>query len=99
MKSLVLILGLLALPALAQEPAKAEGKPRPPLNLRLDDATGAAPRITFGPTPATQTKDEREKGLPELGGRTKEEFNRPINPAASGSPIPQPMEPTRNYDR
>lgn len=97
MKPIALILGMLiATAVLAQE--KPAAQPRAPLNLRIDDASSAAPRISFGQAPATQTKDEREKGLPELGGKTKEQYNRPINPGSSGSPIPQPMEPTRNYD-
>jgi hypothetical protein len=99
MKSIAFILGLAAaVAASAQEQTKADTKPRPALNLRLDDATTAAPRITFDQAPSAQTKDEREKGLPELGGKTREEYNRPINPSSSGSPIPQPMEPSRNYD-
>jgi len=98
MKALALMVGLLvALPAAAQEPAKAEPpKPRPALNLRLDDATSAAPRITFGQPPSTQTKDEREKSLPGLGADRQRSLERPINPNASGSPIPKAYDPAGN---
>ena len=94
MRSLALAAGLLAaLPALSQEPVKPEAKPRPALNLRLDETRSAAPRITFGQGAAAQTAEEREKGLPELGGKTSPQFTRPINPNSSGSPIPKSFDP------
>ena len=91
----------LAASAGAQEPSKSEAqKPRPALNLRLDDATSAAPRVTFGPTPSAQTKEEREKGLPELGGKPSDSYNRPISggstSSSSGAVIPTPMDPSVN---
>jgi hypothetical protein len=82
--------------AAAQAPAPEQPKttPKPPaLNLRLDDAAAGAPRITFGSAPSAQTKDEREKGLPELGGKSQLNFDRPINPESRGSPIPKDSNP------
>jgi hypothetical protein len=97
MKAIALLAFALAGTATAQAPApeqpKAAAKP-PALNLRLDEATtGGAPRITFGSAPAAQTKDEREKGLPELGGKSHLNFDRPINPESRGSPIPKDSMP------
>ena len=96
MKALALLALALAGSAAAQAPAPkqphAESKP-PALNLRLDDATGGAPRITFGSPSSAQTKDEREKGLPELGGKPALNFDRPINPESRGSPIPKDSMP------
>ena len=102
MKALAFI-GTMALASgvLAQAPSgeqpKGESKPRPALNLRLDDAS-VSPRISFDKAPSEVTKSEREKGLPELGGKTSDALNRPMDPNAAGSPIPRPMEPARNYD-
>jgi hypothetical protein len=75
-----------------QTPERQERK-APPLNLRLGEGPGASPRITFGPPPSAMTKEEREKGLPELGGQPGK-FDRPINPNSSGSPIPKPFDPS-----
>src|SRR5436190_23784753 len=83
--------------ATAQEAAKNEAPqpPRPPLNLRLDESTFAAPRVTFGTPPATQTKEEREKALPELGGKPNDAYSRPmssgINSATPSGTIPSAM--------
>ena len=95
MKTLLPVLALaLAGSALAEEPAKAEPqKPRPSLNLRLDDSSSGAPRINFDQPTSTQSKAEREKGLPELGGKPALNFDRPINPGSSGSPIPKDSNP------
>jgi hypothetical protein len=80
--------------AVAEEPAKSEPqKPRPSLNLRLEESTSAAPRINFDQPASQQSKTEREKGLPELGGRSTGIFDRPINPNSSGSPIPKDSNP------
>jgi len=94
-KTLLPVLALaLASSALAEEPAKAEPqKPRPSLNLRLDDSSSGAPRINFDQPTSTQSKAEREKGLPELGGKPALNFDRPINPGSSGSPIPKDSNP------
>ena len=81
----------------APEPAKGEPAARPSLNLRLDDASrSAAPRITFERPAAATTKDEREKGLPEMGGKPALSFDRPINPNNSNSPIPKAYDPAGN---
>ena len=96
MKVLLAFLGLALAggAAIAEEPAKGEPqKPRPSLNLRLDESTSAAPRINFDQPPSTQSKSEREKGLPELGGKPAMNFDRPINPNSSGSPIPKDTNP------
>ena len=96
MKAIALLALAFAGTALAQTPAPQQPKaePRPPaLNLRLDEAAVGAPRITFGVPPATQTKEEREKGLPELGGKPALHFDRPINPESRGSPIPKDTNP------
>jgi hypothetical protein len=85
-------------PAAAQStaPPKDETRERPAtkgpaLNLRLDDASRGAPRVTFG-SPDSTTK-ETAKGLPELGGKPSNLFDRPMNPAASGSPFPKDTNP------
>jgi hypothetical protein len=88
--------------ALAQAPEQPKNEPkgRPALNLRLEDAPASSqPRITFGRHDATGKQDTADTGLPDLGGKPSEAFNRPINPDSSGSPIPKPMEPSNNYDR
>jgi hypothetical protein len=96
MKTLVFLLAAaLAGTAAAQDATKSE--PRRPLNLRLDDASSAAPRITFGHAPSAQTKEEREKGLPDLGGKPNEAYDRPASPdKASNSVIPKAMNPETN---
>jgi len=99
-----LILCALAAGAFAQEQPKADAqKPRPALNLRLDDTTSAAPRVTFGPPASTQTKDEREKGLPEMGGKPNQAYTRQVSPsgvnrATSNSVIPSAMDPNLNRE-
>ena len=52
----------------AAEPKAPEqaAKPKAPLKLRLDDATSAAPRVTFGPRESEPQK--AGDGLPALGG-------------------------------
>jgi len=90
--------------ALAEEPAKTDAQTaRPPaLNLRLDDGSSAAPRITFGPSASTQTKEEREKGLPEMGGKPNQAFNRSVAPngvnssTPNNSVIPSAFDPAVN---
>jgi hypothetical protein len=96
MKALATVVALaLAASAAAEEPRKGETAKPPALNLRLDDASRGAPRITFGAPPAAQTKDEREKGLPELGGKPSTDFDRPMSSgSSSGSVIPKPMDPS-----
>jgi hypothetical protein len=96
MKAIALLALVFAGTAAAQAPAPEQSKaaPKPPaLNLRLDEASGGAPRITVGAAPSAQTKDEREKGLPELGGKSHLNFDRPINPESRGSPIPKDSNP------
>jgi hypothetical protein len=93
MKTLAAVITLaLAGSAFAEEPPKNEQKPRPALNLRLDDGSSAAPRVTFGPSSATQTKEEREKGLPELGGKPTRDFDRPVS-SGSSAVIPKAYDP------
>jgi hypothetical protein len=90
----------LACGAMAEEPSKSEQKPRPALNLRLDDATTSAPRVQFGPPASTQTKEDRERGLPELGGNPNDKYNRMLNSgtnkATSKGVIPSAMDPQIN---
>ena len=95
MKTLIaLIACALAAAAAADEPKTESQKQRPALNLRLDETTSAAPRVTFdAPTSAT-TKQEREKGLPELGGRPSRAYERSTAGDAS-SVIPNAMDPYR----
>jgi hypothetical protein len=95
------VLLALAGTAAAQEQTKTEPK-KPPLNLRLDEATSSAPRVTFGSAPASQTKEEREKGLPELGGKPSQAFDRkissPVNSSSGNSVIPSAMDPAINRE-
>lgn len=91
----------LASAAFAQEAAriepKSEPKKPPPLNLRLDDGNSAAPRITFEQQPSAQTKQEREKGLPDLGGKPSHAFDRPTSSSSgSGSVVPKAYDPVLN---
>jgi len=79
--------------ALAEEPAKPEPA-KPALNLRLDDASSAAPRISFEQQRSAQTKEEREKGLPDLGGKPSTSFERPVSSGSSSSGvIPKAYDP------
>jgi hypothetical protein len=99
--SLAVLLALAGTVA-AQEQTKTEPKKPPPLNLRLDEATSSAPRVTFGSAPASQTKEEREKGLPELGGKPSQAFDRkissPVNSSSGNSVIPSAMDPNINRE-
>ena len=85
----------------AQEQTKAEAR-KPALNLRLDEGTSSAPRITFEQQRSAQTKDEREKGLPELGGKPSQAFDRkvssPVNSSSGDSVIPSAMDPALNRE-
>ncbi|HWI37865.1 MAG TPA: hypothetical protein VNU64_15520 [Burkholderiales bacterium] len=76
--------------ALAEDPAKTEAK-KPALNLRLDDTSSAAPRINFEQRPSSQTKEEREKGLPELGGKPSQAYDRPTS-NSRGSVVPKAFD-------
>jgi hypothetical protein len=103
MKILLPILAFaLAGAAFAEDAPKADAqKPKPPLNLRLDESTSAAPRVTFGPPSAAQTKEDREKGLPELGGKPSHSFDKTLSTGSnSSSPttsvIPSAMDPAVN---
>jgi hypothetical protein len=98
MKILLSVLALVLAGTVFAEDAQ---KSKPPLNLRLDDSTSAAPRVTFGPSSATQTKEDREKGLPELGGKPSSAFDKRLsNGTNSSSPntsvIPSAMDPSVN---
>jgi hypothetical protein len=77
-------------------------KPKQPLNLRLDESTSPAPRVTFGPSSATQTKEDREKALPELGGKPSTAFDRKLgsgtNTGISSGVIPSAMDPAVNRE-
>jgi hypothetical protein len=77
----------------AQDPSKSEPQ-KPALNLRLDDGTTAAPRISFDQRPSAQTKEEREKGLPDLGGKPSKAFERPLNSNTSAGTIPKAFDPS-----
>ena len=83
---------VLAASAIAQQPPKKDETPRPALNLRLDDGSSAAPRISFDQQRSSQTKEEREKGLPELGGKPAKDFERPVS-SGSSSVIPKAYDP------
>ena len=86
--------------AAAQEAARTDPKTepqKPPLNLRLDDGTGSAPRINFDQRPSAQTKQEREKGLPDLGGKPSQVYDRPLSSgSSSGAVIPKSFDPVLN---
>jgi hypothetical protein len=91
------ILAACALAGTAAAQGDAKSGSRQPLNLRLDEGTSAAPRVTFGPSPSNQTKEEREKGLPDLGGKPNDAYTRPISsPTSSGAVIPNAMDPATN---
>ena len=79
---------------------KEELSPRPALNLRLDDGSSGAPRINFEQPAGAQTKAEREKGLPELGGKPSTAYERAVSSGAnssnSNSVIPSAMDPSLN---
>ena len=75
----------------AEQPAKPEPN-KPALNLRLDDSSSAAPRISFDQQRSSQTKEEREKGLPELGGKPTKDFDRPVS-SGSSAVIPKAYDP------
>jgi hypothetical protein len=66
--------------------AEQSPKPRPPLKLKLDDATSAAPRITF--TPRDADKKDPAASLPGLGGKPSQAWERP--PSAI---VPKDMNP------
>ena len=96
MRTLV-ILAACALAGSAAAQSEPKSEPRQPLNLRLDDSSSAAPRITFGHPASAQTRDEREKGLPDLGGKPNDAFNRPMSSgSSSGAVIPNAMDPSTN---
>jgi hypothetical protein len=57
----------------AEEKATAQ-KPRAPLKLRLDEANGPAPVITF--TPRDPAKADPAATLPTLGGRPSSALDR-----------------------
>jgi hypothetical protein len=86
-------------PALADEaapsraPAADPEKARPPLKLRLDDTTSAAPRITFEPRERTGNPTPPDT-LPALGGRTLPPFEQKAAPGAKGSPYPPDTNPS-----
>jgi hypothetical protein len=79
--------------AAAEEPAKKSEPAKPALNLRLDGASSAAPRITFDPQRSLQTKEDREKGLPDLGGKPSKDFERPVSSGSSSGVIPKAYDP------
>ena len=83
--------------AAAEEPAKKPEPAKPALNLRLDDTSSAAPRINFDAQRSSQTKEDREKGLPDLGGKPSKDFDRPVS-SGSSAVIPKaydPQQPSR----
>ena len=96
MKTIALAVLVALVGTAAAQDSKTEPK-KPALNLRLDEASSAAPRVTFGPPASTQTKEEREKGLPELGGKPSQAYDRPVSSSSSsGAVIPNAMEPSVN---
>jgi len=101
---------LLAGPALAQSGAPAQPAERPAageprLDLRLDDATKAKPRINFGPpaqAPAprpAQTAPDPASTLPALGANPGgPSFTRPLGTGgggggSGGGPFPKDTNP------
>ena len=101
MKTIALIAAFFVGAAAAQAPAPEQPKgdaPKPgaALNLKLDDGARGAPRILFGTPPAAMTKEEREKGLPDLGGKPSDEFNKPMSSSRPGSVIPKAFDPVMN---
>ena len=77
--------------AAADEPAKKPEPAKPALNLRLDDTSSAAPRISFDQQRSAQSKEEREKGLPELGGKPSQAYDRPTSNSRS-SVVPKAFD-------
>jgi len=100
--AIALALLLAVAPALADEPAPAAApapaaeppKTRPPLKLRLEDAPGAAPRITFEPRESSGNAPPAD-ALPALGGRTSPAFEQKAQPGTKGSPFPPDTNPGR----
>jgi hypothetical protein len=78
--------------AAAEETAKKSEPAKPALNLRLDDTSSGAPRISFEQRPSSQTKEDREKGLPDLGGKPSRDFERPVS-SGSSAVIPKAYDP------
>jgi hypothetical protein len=79
-------------PAAAEEPAPAKpperpAKAAPRLNLKLDEGSSAAPRITFGPRDPSADKAASDN-LPTLGVDL---------PAADGKPRSRPIVPSSPY--
>src|SRR5690349_22787434 len=52
---------------------------RPPRSTLFPYTTLFRSRVTFGPPAAAQTKEEREKGLPEMGGKPSTAYDRAVN--------------------
>ena len=95
MKRLLAFLAVLVLAggAAAEDAAKSEPH-KPALTLRIDDTSSAAPRISFGQQPSDLTKEEREKGLPDLGGKPSKAFERPTSSnSSSGGVVPKAYDP------
>jgi hypothetical protein len=91
MRTLLFLSILAAGTAAAQQPAPSEPEKKPrPLNLKIDEAPRAAPRVTF------DTKDEKAatSNLPGLGaGARAIDKQPPARPGNSGSPYPADTNP------
>ena len=90
MRTLLFLSILAAGTAGAQQPAPSEPEKKPrPLNLKIDDAPRAGPRVTFDP------KDEKAatSNLPGLGAGARPIDREPTRPGSSGSPYPADTNP------
>lgn len=76
----------------ARAPEQA-AKPKAPLKLRLDDATSAAPRVTFTPRQG-ETTEKPGDALPSLGGERSRAFDESMR-RSSTTPFPPDTNPNR----
>ncbi len=89
------VLLALAGPVVGQTPqpsaspsTEAPAKPRPPLNLKLDEATASTPRITFAPRDDASGKREPANTLPGLGGKPSDSWERPPSEVVPKGSLP-----------
>jgi hypothetical protein len=96
---LAFVLLIAAAPAFADDPAPSAvppepAKTRPPLKLRLEDATPGGPRVPFTPR-EDAAKASPADTLPTLGGRPSPLFDQRGKPGAKNSPFPADTNPER----